>query len=67
MHGHTVITAELGLHIAALTCHINGRPTAVINQAVSHNRQLKSQAAYALIGVGMDAGLALGALHGIRR
>ena len=67
MPGHTVITAELGPHIAAFTCRIYGTPTAVINQAAAHNRQLRSQAAYALVGAGMDAGLALGALHGVRR
>lgn len=67
MPGHTVIAAELGTNIAALTCRINGRPTAVINQAAAHNCQLRTQAAYALVGAGMDAGLVLGALHGVRR
>jgi hypothetical protein len=61
----TVLTADLGPHTAAYTCHINGQPTAVINTAATHNTAMRTQAARALTRAGLDAGLILGALHGI--
>ena len=63
----TVLTGNLGAKVAAYTCRINGRPVAVINTAAAHRPELRTQAAYALAGAGLDAGLILGALHGIRR
>lgn len=63
-----VIAANLGTNkVAAFTCHINGRPVAVINTAAAHHPELRTQSAYALAGAGLDAGLILGALHGVRR
>lgn len=62
-----VITGNLGPKVAAFTCRINGRPVAVINTEAAHQPELRTQAAFALIGAGLDAGLILGALHGIRR
>jgi hypothetical protein len=61
------ITADLGPNVAALTCQIDGRPVAVINTATAHNPTMRTQAAAALLYAGMDAGLILGALHGVRR
>lgn len=62
-----VVTANLGPKVAAFTTHIDGRPTAVINAAAARNHELRHQATCALLGVGLDAGLILGALYGIRR
>ena len=62
-----VIAANLGAKVAAFTCRIDGRPIAVINTEVAHRPELRTQAAFALAGAGLDAGLILGALHGIRR
>lgn len=62
-----VIAANLGRKIAAFTARIDGRPVAVINTEAADSAELRTQAAYALIGSGLDAGLVLGALHGIRR
>lgn len=62
-----VIVANLGRGIAAFTARSNGRPIAVINSEAAHNPELLAQAGYALIGAGLDAGLALGAINGIRR
>ncbi|MEU7074688.1 hypothetical protein AB0B30_32725 [Streptomyces narbonensis] len=62
-----VITANLGAKVAAFTCNINGRPVAVINTEAAHHPELRTQAAFALAGAGLDAGLILGALHGVRR
>lgn len=62
-----VISANLGRKHAALTCHIGGRPAAVINTEALHNRELRAQATAALMGIGLDAGLILGALYGVRR
>lgn len=63
-----VIAANLGRGIAAFTCRNgDGRPVAVINTEVAHHPELRTQAAYALAGAGFDAGLILGALHGVRR
>lgn len=63
----TVLTGNLGPKVAAVTCRIDGRPVAVINTEASTNPEIRTQAAFALIGAGLDAGLILGALHGIRR
>ena len=60
------ITADLGTHIAAFTCRINGQPTAVVNQAAAHNPAMRTEALAALLCAGLDAGAILGALHGIR-
>lgn len=62
-----VISVALGPHVAALTCRINGRPSAVINTFARHDSRIRSQAAIAMLGCGIDAGLALGALDGVRR
>ena len=61
-----VITADLGTHIAAFTCRIDGRPAAVVNSAAQHDKTLRTEALAALLCAGLDAGLILGALHGIR-
>lgn len=66
MSEFTVVAADLGPSIAAFTCRINGRPTAVVNAAARHDPTLRMQAARALHGVGIDAGCINGALHGIR-
>jgi hypothetical protein len=60
-----VITADLGPHIAAFTCRINGRPAAVVNRAAAHNPAMRTEALAALLRAGLDAGAILGALHGI--
>jgi hypothetical protein len=62
-----VIAANLGRGIAALTLRIDGRPVAVINTEAARHPELRTEAAYALAGAGLDAGTILGALHGIRR
>lgn len=62
-----VITAALGLNVAALTCRINGRPTAVINTQARADPTLHTQAVMALLCCGIDAGQAMGALNGVRR
>jgi hypothetical protein len=63
-----VITANLGATVAAFTCRNgDGRPVAVINTEAAHHPGLRTQAAFALAGAGFDAGIILGALHGIRR
>lgn len=62
-----VITANLGPKVAAFTCRIDGRPVAVINTEAAHHPELRTQAAFALAGAGLDAGTILGALHGVRR
>lgn len=61
------ITADLGPRVAAFTCRIDGLTVAVVNASVAHNPALRKQAAAALLCAGMDAGLILGALHGVRR
>lgn len=63
----SVIAANLGRKVAAFTCTVDGRPAAVINTEVHRNTELRAQAAVALMGVGLDAGLILGALYGVRR
>lgn len=63
----TVLTGNLGPRVAAFTTRIDGRPVAVINTEVRTNPELRTQAAFALVGAGLDAGLILGAIHGIRR
>lgn len=62
-----VVTANLGPKVAAFTTLIHGKPAAVINAAAAHNHELRSQATCALLGVGLDAGLIIGALYGVRR
>jgi hypothetical protein len=62
-----VIVASLGRGIAAFTARSNGQPVAVINSEAAHNPELLTQAGYALVGAGLDAGTALGALNGVRR
>jgi hypothetical protein len=63
-----VIAANLGANVAAFTCRNgDGRTVAVINTEAMHHPGLRTQAAYALAGAGLDAGLILGALHGVRR
>ena len=61
-----VISAPLGPTVAAVTCRVNGRPTAVINTLARTEPRIRTQAAVALIGCGIDAGRTLGALHGVR-
>lgn len=63
----TVIAANLGRRVAALTCTVDGRPAAVVNTEAQHNTELRAQATVALMGIGLDAGLILGALYGVRR
>ena len=60
-----VITADLGPRVAAFTCRIDGRPAAVVNSAARHDKIMRTEAATALLCAGIDAGLILGALHGI--
>ena len=63
----SVITADLGPNIAALTCRIEGRPVAVINTAARDDPAMRTQAAWALVGIGLDAGSILeGELNGVR-
>lgn len=62
-----VIVANLGRGIAAFTARSNGRPVAVINSEAAHDPELRTQAGYALVGAGLDAGTVLGALNGVRR
>jgi hypothetical protein len=61
-----VITAALGQNVAAFTCRINGRPAAVINTRTRTDPTLHTQAAMALLCGGIDAGAAMGVLHGVR-
>ena len=68
MHGSSpVIVANLGRGIAAFTARTGGRPVAVINTEVVRDPELRTQAGYALVAAGLDAGTALGALNGVRR
>ncbi len=62
-----IVHAALGPHVAALTCRIAGRPTAVINTLARTSPRIRTEAALHLLGAGMDAGRTLGALHGVRR
>lgn len=62
-----VITAPLGQNIAAFTCQIDGRHAAVINTRARTDPTLHTQAAMVLLCCGIDAGQAMGALHGVRR
>lgn len=62
----TIITAALGPRVAAFTCQIDGRTVAVVNDRVSTDNRLRTQATWALLATGMDAGHAIGALHGVR-
>lgn len=62
-----VASADLGPNVAAITLQIDGQPAAVINTAAAHDMTLRRQAAWALLCVGLDVGLIIGALHGIRR
>lgn len=59
-------SAALGPHVAAFTCRINGRPTAVVNTLALTQPRMRVQAAVALLACGIDPGHALGALHGVR-
>jgi len=62
-----VFTANLGPKVAAVTAQIDGEPAAVVNTQAAYDMTLRREAAWALLCVGLDAGLILGALHGIRR
>ncbi|MGW4040424.1 hypothetical protein ACWEIM_29810 [Streptomyces sp. NPDC004778] len=62
-----ITTAALGPNVAALTCHLDGRTTAVINTLARTDPRMRNQAALHLLGAGVDAGRTLGALHGVRR
>lgn len=59
-------SAALGPHVAAVTARINGQPAAVVNTLTRTQPRMRVQAAVALLASGIDAGLALGALHGVR-
>lgn len=61
-----LISAELGPRVAAFTCRLDGRPTAVVNTLTRTQPRMRAQATAALLGCGIDAGHALGALHGVR-
>lgn len=61
-----LISADLGPRVAAFTCRLDGRPTAVINTLTRTQPSMRTQAAVALLGCGIDAGHVLGALHGVR-
>ena len=62
-----VVSANLGPSVAAYACVINGKPAAVVNTKAAHDPTLRVQAACVLLGIGLDVGLILGALYGIRR
>lgn len=61
-----IISADLGPKVAAFTCRNHGTPTAVINQRAAEQPELYTQAAWALLCCGIDAGQAMGALNGVR-
>ncbi|MCX0246453.1 hypothetical protein [Streptomyces drozdowiczii] len=61
-----VIYEELGPRVAAFTCNTNGRPTAVVNTLTRTQPRMRVQAAVAMLACGINAGHALGALHGVR-
>ncbi|TRV72581.1 hypothetical protein FKN01_29790 [Streptomyces sp. 130] len=61
-----LISADLGPRVAAFTARTNGRPTAVVNTRAHTQPRMRVQAAVALLACGIDAGHALGALHGVR-
>ncbi|GHF74191.1 hypothetical protein GCM10018787_23650 [Streptomyces thermodiastaticus] len=67
MSGSVVLAAPLGRGIAAFTCQLRNKPTAVINTAAADDPVLRAQAALALVTAGIDVGTILGALTGIRR
>ncbi|WP_411119028.1 hypothetical protein [Streptomyces sp. 058-1L] len=62
-----VISTELGPHVAAFTTCIDGRIHAVLNTRARSDPRIRTEATVALVGAGMDAGRALGALHGVCR
>jgi len=62
-----VIAVALGPHVAALTCLINGRRTAVVNTLARTDSRIRNQAAMALLCAGIDAGSTMGAINGVRR
>ncbi|MEU0102439.1 hypothetical protein [Streptomyces sp. NPDC006267] len=62
-----VISVELGPHVAAYTTRINGRLHAVVNTRARADPRIRTEAAVALVGAGMDAGRTLGAIHGVCR
>lgn len=61
-----LISADLGPRVAAFTCRTNGQPIAVVNTLTRTQPRMRVQAAVALLACGIDAGHALGALHGVR-
>lgn len=61
-----VLTAALGLNIAAVTCRIDGQPVAVVNIRTRVDPVMRTQATWALLCAGIDAAHAMGALHGVR-
>lgn len=62
-----VVSANLGPKVAAFACAINGKPAAVVNIRAAHDPTLRVQATCVLLGAGLDVGLIIGALYGIRR
>ena len=64
---HGILVATLVPGVAAVTLRIRDKPVAVINSAAAHDASLRTQAAWSLACLGLDAGNILGALHGVRR
>ena len=62
-----ILSAPLGPRVATVTGQLKGRTIAVVNTAAMHDVLLRSQAAWSLACLGLDAGNILGALHGVRR
>ena len=68
MHlAETILVADLGPKVAAVTVARTEGPAAVINERCDSDPVMRNQAAWSLIGAGYDAGQILGALHGVRR
>ncbi|MEU7010408.1 hypothetical protein [Streptomyces sp. NPDC046332] len=63
----SVVAANLGPKVSAFTTQLNGKPVAVINREAGRSTELRHQAVAALLCAGLDAGLIVGALHGVRR
>lgn len=62
-----VVSTALGPHVAALTCRINGQLAAVINTQIRADPIMRTEAAMALLCIGIDAARTMGALDGVRR
>jgi hypothetical protein len=68
MHAEPIVIAvALGPHVAALTCRINGRLAAAINTRTRTDPVMRTEAGLALLGAGVDAAHAMGAINGVRR